>query len=280
MPQARPTLSSYPTQPKVDWLTRNRNTTTRDPEDTALSEMVPEEELYQEQDAIGEQGRQRSGPYYIPSRDSLKQSAMAQLRQALGMQRAKAEATAYPEHIKGGYGLREADIKGRYDVQAAQARAEGADERDQRTDQRMRELFMMGQEGQDRRMGQTQAGYTARTQATEQGKNTRQQLGQSEARARAAEGAPDPRWFPGVQDFFGMGESPQAKAAKIRQEAMGQAANEDQLSGQDIAQEVLQQHPGVVDPNQLRGILDASYDFDSPQEMEQVIAAILSRGRR
>lgn len=281
MPQARPTLSSYPTQPKMDWLNRNRNTVTRDPEDTALSEMVPEEELYQAQDDIGEQGRQRGGPYYIPSRDSLKQSVMAQLRQALGMQRAKAEAAAYPEHIKGGYGLREADIKGQYDVRAAQAKANVAGDRDEmleggrnaragQADQRMRDM-----------LGMREQGLNERSAGIDEGKGRRQQLALGYQQAAQTEKGPDDRWF--FQRWLGMGQSPHDKAETLRKQSMEQFATapdaqQNEVDLPSVVQEYNDKYRGAS-PIQLRQALQS--DFSDPQDVEEILGAIMaSRGVR
>lgn len=93
-------------------------------DDEALRSMIPEEQLFQAQEEIGERGAQRGRPYAIPSREALQQSGMSELRKLFGLQQAKAQAQAYPQQIAGEYGLQRERERSRGTVEAARVRGD------------------------------------------------------------------------------------------------------------------------------------------------------------
>lgn len=92
-------------------------------QDYALEEMIPEEQLFQAQEAYGRRGAESGGAYTIPSRESLKRGGMAELRKLFGIQQGEAQAKALPARIAGEYGLETARTKGGFDVEAARQKA-------------------------------------------------------------------------------------------------------------------------------------------------------------
>ncbi len=90
----------------------------------ALESMIPEEQLFQAQEAMGDRGRAMGGPYSVASRESLRDSGVAGLRQMFGIQQAKGQAAAYPQQVAGQYGLQREDIRARGNVEAARQKAE------------------------------------------------------------------------------------------------------------------------------------------------------------
>ncbi len=138
-------------------------------EDYALEEMIPEEQLFQAQEAYGRRGAESGGAYSIPSRESLKQSGLAELRKLFGIQQGEAQAKALPSRIAGEYGLREAQLKGGFDVESAKQKAIA--------DAAQRQQQQEFQQGQQTRQQEFQGG---------QGDLTRQALA---GRATQAQGA-------------------------------------------------------------------------------------------
>ena len=74
-------------------------------DDTALNDMISEEDLYQAQEKQADAGRARGGPYAVSSRESFRNSELANLKKMFGIQQAKNEASALPQRIAGEYGL-------------------------------------------------------------------------------------------------------------------------------------------------------------------------------
>lgn len=92
--------------------------------DEELSELIPEEELFQAQEAAGARGAASGGAYAIPSRESLRSSGIAALRKLFGLQTAEAQARAYPARVTGEYGLARENVRSQGAIEAARTRAE------------------------------------------------------------------------------------------------------------------------------------------------------------
>lgn len=253
------------------------------PEDDFLSSLIPEEDVYEAQQTLGERGAETGSPYYIPSRDTLKQSGMAKLKQLLAVKQAEAAGAALPRRVEGEYGLEEARIKGAADVEVAKQRADAQAEQQAMSDRRIRELFAMGESGRNVRAEGAEAGRTQRAEGLDTGRAQRQQLGLAYQQAAAMERAPDER--PWYQWMFGRGQTPRDKAEALRKQAQeqfaaGGLADQDHADLPTIVQEYNTKYRGYS-PNQLRQALQNEFEFDQPGEIEDILRAIMSaRGVR
>lgn len=137
-------------------------------------EMVSDYALKDVQGAIGEQGRQGGSPYYVPSRDELRQQGMAELKKLFGTLQAQGEAKAVPERIKGEYGLAGAQIR----AQEAANRAKEADAQRQTQRDFQAEQNRLGREAV---AGRQTSGFEAQ--------NTRAEAAQRAAKERQTYGA-------------------------------------------------------------------------------------------
>jgi hypothetical protein len=95
-------------------------------EDYALQSMIPQEDLYQAQEAAGTRGAASGGAYAIPSRESLQQSGMAELRKLFGIQQAKAQAAALPARVTGEYGMANRKLQNQGALDVANVNQQGA----------------------------------------------------------------------------------------------------------------------------------------------------------
>ena len=139
-------------------------------EDQSLSEMIPEESLFQAQEAIGAKGAGGDAPYFVPSRESLQKSGVSKLKRLFGLERAKGQAAAYPAQVKGQYDYETTGLKGRYDVEAARTKAEA-----EIAERRANQEFQQAQQGrgqafsgEQNRMGREQT--AANTKALIEGR--------------------------------------------------------------------------------------------------------------
>jgi hypothetical protein len=156
-------------------------------EDYALQSMIPQEQLFQAQEAAGQRGAESGGAYAIPSRESLQQSGMAELRKLFGIQQAKAQAAALPARVTGEYGManRRLQNEGALNVANAGAEQRAADlasnRRFQQEQQTRGQEFQAGQGALNR---EALAGRATQAQgATRAGQEYVQ--GQTNARAEA-----------------------------------------------------------------------------------------------
>jgi hypothetical protein len=98
----------------------------RSEEDYALESMIPEEQLFQAQEAAGRRGAESDGAYAIPSRESLQQSGVAELRKLFGIQNAKAQAAALPARVTGEYGMANRRLQNQGALDVANVNQQGA----------------------------------------------------------------------------------------------------------------------------------------------------------
>ena len=185
-------------------------------DDYELDSMIPEESIYELQDAIGERGAASGRAYAIPSRESLRGSGRSALRRMFGEIGAKGEAASQPHRVAGEYGLEEARIKGAADIQKAQIENESnASLREMMHMQAMERQDALQQQINQRSAG-TVAGADRRAAARESGIAARQNaagyLKLAGEKDKAAAGA----W-----DLFGFGSKRklQAEAQAARQQA-------------------------------------------------------------
>jgi hypothetical protein len=187
------------------------------PEDYQLDDMIPEESLYELQDEIGARGAQRGGAYAIPSRESLRASGRSGLRRMFGEISAKGEAAAMPHRVAGEYGLEEARIKGRADIEKAGMEVQSAAMLRDLQHQQMLERQDALQQALNMRQDKNIAGQNNRSAARESGLAARQQIAalmkQAADLEKQAQGA-WPGWIGGNRDVFAK------KAQAARQQAM------------------------------------------------------------
>ena len=146
-----------------------------------------DEELMQEQEAIGQAGAARGGAYAIPSRESLRKAGQSNLRRLLRME----EAKALPARVAGEYGVREAETKGQHDVLAAILNAQASEGRASRGREEQfgynRQLAeAAGQRTAARQERGIEAG-AARGEASRTGQRQLQTIRDADIRARALE---------------------------------------------------------------------------------------------
>jgi hypothetical protein len=132
-------------------MLRGQSKLPKSDDDYALESMIPEEQLFQAQEAIGQHGAASGQMYSVPSREALKQSGMASLRQLFGVQESRGRAAAYPQQVAGQYGIEREGIRAQGNVEAARIRAEadanqrGASQAFQQGQQERQQTFQAGQ---------------------------------------------------------------------------------------------------------------------------------------
>ena len=226
-----------------------------------FEDLIPEEDLYGEQQAAADEGYASGGAYsYTPSRESLRRSGGTRLRSKFAEMLARAEGAALPERIKGEYGVRGAEITGRAAVEAARFEAERAAQSRAETFEHQRGLA--GQ-AQGARRGQAEAGWEAsaeRQGAAERGRAIRQSAGAAQRRVGALRAGgkitipPASGMWESLQRMLGMGKfDPETVRQQQIDEAQSGAlsAIEDTAgeldggpSAQEIAAQAAQDYPG------------------------------------
>jgi len=208
--------------------------------DSEMADLEPsEEDLIQEQIQQGQEGAASGGPYAVPSREALRESAFSKLRSVLGMQGREAQARALPARVAGEYGLEEQRIRSRGDIEAARLAAD---------------RYAMLEEGRDRRAQANLEALGQRLQTAEEGKGERasaaiagrrqsQQTADLLRRASAIEKQPV-GLFSRLKGFFGAGgPTPQEQAEQLRQQAIGSLESDDSAM-QAAAAAIQQAYPG------------------------------------
>lgn len=231
--------------------------------DSELEDFEPSEEaLIQEQLRQGQMGAASGGAYALPSRESLRESAFSNLRSLLERQSREAEARALPARVTGEYGLEEARIKGRSDIEAAKLAADRYSMLEEGRDRRSQANL----DAMMRRLETAEAGKGQRAAGAEQGRQQRQQTADLLRRAGAVEKQPE-GMFSQLGRLFGItsGPSPQEQAEQLRQQAIGSLEGGE--GGDDIsaaAAELQQAYPGrSVDELVAAGIVEGS-----PEEID------------
>ena len=226
-------------------------------EEYQLQSMIPDEALFQAQEAIGRQGRESGGSYSVPSREALQQSGMAELRKLFGVQQAKAQAAALPSQVAGEYGLAREREHSRGGIEAARVReAAGA------SAQQEARAFQQAQQqrGQDFAAGQGVLNREALAgRGTQAQGATRSNLEFREQGINDRAAAKNPRSALGsLYDYF-FGGKEQAAPASEAQQAVNQAK---------------QAHPGAPLESLLQqGILS----YDTPEDLAELQAAFGAR---
>ena len=163
-----------------------------------------------------------------------------------------AEYEAYPERISGEYGLRKADIEGRYGVEAAQAKADN-----QAALQAQREAFQAEQGGLNRgaiaaRQQATAQSTAARQAATARDRNLGQQIGLYASGKQQAPGA-DPLF-----GWFGLGKTQGAANQEKIAELSGQIGQGGTAS------------PDTLDPAFVASLVQALQEGDTIERLRSL----------
>jgi hypothetical protein len=181
-------------------------------EDQTLESMIPQEQLFQAQEAAGRRGAESGGAYAIPSRESLQQSGVAELRKLFGIQNAKAQAAALPARVTGEYGManRRLQNQGALDVANVNEQGRSADLASNRQfQQQQQERGQTFQAGQGVLNREALAGRATQAQGATRS-NAEYNQGQTNLRAEAKK----PK---GIGDFWNWltssGNEPEAAAA-------------------------------------------------------------------
>lgn len=239
-------------------------------EEEQLGSMIPEEQLFQAQEALGERGAASGGAYAIPSREALKQGGMAELRKLFGIKQAEGRAKAYPNQVAGEYGLQEARLKGGFDVESARQKAiADAAQRQQAQE------FQAAQQGRQQEFqgGQGELNRAAIERNTAASIGGRENVANIGAGSRAAtQKSIDARKNPpGIWEAIFGGKdpatTPKAVATPSNVDVSALLAPENiqaNVSG------IRQQYPGI--PLQTL-IAQGKLEFDSPEEEAATIAA-------
>lgn len=226
--------------------------------DEDLSAMIPEEELFQAQEAAGERGAASGGAYAIPSRESLRSSGIAALRKLFGIQSAEAQAKAYPARVTGEYGLARENVRSQGNIEAARARAEADAAREAQRQEFQQSQQQRGQEFQAGQGALNREALSGRASQAQGASRQNLEFTQGEINRRAQEKKP----FNLLEYLFGGGTSPQPAA-------QGGSA----VSDPSADLEPLRQDPRFANlPFQAlvdQGIVTA----DSPEELAEYAAA-------
>lgn len=230
-------------------------------------------ELQDVQAAIGEHGADSGGPYFVPSRDSLKSSAMGGLRRLLQMNEIEAQNRALPAQIQGQYRLQEAGInaKGRVDAARAQAERAGQDR-----------AFRAGENALNReaagtRATQAQQAVSDRTAATRKATGDRATQSQNFQQIKALQGGKSHATRPeanglyeGLQRFLHMGKFGQEAADQAEISRLQGSQGADPI-GAAVAQLDAEYPSMSTDDLVAQGIVNGSPD--------EIMAVKRARGR-
>jgi len=234
-------------------------------EEAQLSSMIPEEQLYQAQEAQADAGRARGGPYAVSSRDQLRESGMAELRKMFGIQQAKAQAAALPARVTGEYGManRRLQNQGALDVAnvnqtGAAARETGLNTRATQALGGMNERAALGQTGANERSAAGRASAERIAAANRTGRSDVAGANQAAITARK-----NP---PGILDWL-RGNKPAAAAPAASPDV---AALLDPTNIQNNVAQIQAQHPGIPIEELIS---QGEVTFDSPEEEAATIAA-------
>lgn len=241
----------------------------RVPQYTPDEEMLgpTDEELMQEQEEIGTAGAESGRQFYaVPSRESLRTSAMGQLRRVLGMQEREAEAKALPARIAGEYGLREAGVR----TQGQMASAQAAASRLASQQQFQAEQNRLNREASADRATQTQQAIAGRAATQQRAAAERQRAAQRAQRIQGLQsGKTNMPVKPGVFAALGrfLGLSPSQE--EVNQTEMQRLMAEETPGGGDdtdlltIAQQIAEDFPGA----DLNSLIQQGLVEGSPEEL-------------
>lgn len=232
------------------------------PEDEQLSSMIPEEQLFQAQEAIGQQGAESGGAYSIPSRQALQQSGIAELRKLFGIQQAAAQAKAYPNQVAGEYGLARERERSSGNVAAAKARAEA-----EAANRGAQNQFLHGQQEREHafRAGEGEAGRSSVASQGALNRTGRMDVAREGTRRAAANQAaiseranPSGGAMDYIKSLFGMGGAPAAPTAPA-------------AGGVDVgtAIDALRQHPQTANLTFQQLMESGELEGATPDEMAQ-----------
>lgn len=204
----------------------------RSTEESDLDELIPEEELFQAQEAIAGQGRESGGAFAVPSREALRQSGRSALSRFFAQTRAKGEAAARPQQVAGEFGLERERIAQRGGIEQAAFGAQTA-----------AELRQLQHEQALERQRELQGSITGRTAATQrsvgersagtQGAIRQRQIAADQLRRAAALD----KQAQSAYDLFGLGSRRrlQSEAQALRQQAQaGLAVPIEDEEGEDV----------------------------------------------
>lgn len=215
-----------------------------------------DEELYDAQDEIGARGAARGTPYFVPSRDELKQSGMQAVRRMLGLRDLALREKVLPAQV---------EAQGR--IGAARIAAETAASRDADRQAFTAEQNALNRTAVGERMAANREATTARSQAKDKAVDARQARTQKNARLTQLQSGK--LHMPAEGNFLTrlLGLAP--SQAEVDQREIDRLQSEE-----SIADQIMQDHPNATFEDLVSsGVVSA----DTPEELqafhEQWVAA-------
>ena len=233
------------TDPRMDMSLRGNTS------DAQYDEMIPEEDLYQQQEQYGSPDH----PYAVPSRESLRGQGVARLKQLFAMKAAEAE----PERLRGEYGLESERIRGRSALDVARTNREASSKDKEAAFTQQEYLTRLRGEQTATNARATQDAVASRGQTTQSGQMER--LQQADKFRRAAELRKQAASVNPIMNVF------TGRREKLTQEAEGLSATSGDNEIGQLAN-FLATDPRTAGKSLEELVQSGIVEVDSPEEMQ------------